>query len=511
MATPEPLNWRARRWLWSRWQTLRFALSKPQKIGPPEIDRGQIASVPLGRVQPLIPLENVRSFDHLPRDEAGLGMRVLTGAGIFLNRLLPPKGRDLPEIDDDIDSAIARAIPGRYRDAFRAPVLPDGFDHAAGPDLAELAVRGPYAPLLERGDDGRLVWDLTALGRFEHHEGLCSLGVRVEFDDRGDGHLATTRIEGDEYGVVSPTDADWNRAVLLALCAANTQLALTRHYNYVHLIGGDHWAIATRNHLQPDHPVFRLLWPHIFNSLYTIHGTLRTQLLPDGDFVNIYSLTHRGLIAYFDAMYERYDVRVTDPDADHERRGLAGTSFAQPSHQNLRELSGLMVGHADRYLSTYYGDDEAIANDAEVGAWLTELSALIPNGIEPLLGDQLTRDGLARLIGGHIYEGNTIHDLVGTTLWDYQPWADCCPPRVRRDGRRVPVDVYQRAIDNNFALQIRRARLLDDYGTVALDPEGAAVFARFAAECAELQDRYDRSPGGPWRMEPKNLEIGMNG
>jgi arachidonate 15-lipoxygenase len=128
----------------------------------------------------------------------------------------------------------------------------------------------------------------------------------------------------------------------------------------------------------------------------------------------------------------------------------------------------------------------------------------------PLAGDELTRSGLARLVAGHIYEGSVVHDLAGTTLWDYQPWADRNPPRMYTDGRRIPVDVYQRMIDNNFALQIKRASLLTDYGSVALDDTGRELFARFAAECAELQDVYDRTPAGPWRMEPKNLEIAMN-
>jgi hypothetical protein len=116
------------------------------------------------------------------------------------------------------------------------------------------------------------------------------------------------------------------------------------------------------------------------------------------------------------------------------------------------------------------------------------------------------------LIACYISEGSTIHDLAGTTLWDYQLWADCNPVRMYEDGRRMPVDVLQRAINNNFALQLRRAPLLADYGQVALDSRGAALFTQFFDECRALQAQYDlTSPAGPWRMEPKNLEINMNG
>jgi hypothetical protein len=147
----------------------------------------------------------------------------------------------------------------------------------------------------------------------------------------------------------------------------------------------------------------------------------------------------------------------------------------------------------------------------EVAAWLEGLDALIPNGLNGALGGGVTREGLARVIAAYIYEGNTIHDMAGTTLWDYQLWVDRNPTRIYRDGRRIPVDVLQRIINNNFALQIKRAPMLANYGQVALDDKGAALFMQFYEDCGTLQDRYDQTEAGPWRMEPKNLEISMNG
>ena len=150
-------------------------------------------------------------------------------------------------------------------------------------------------------------------------------------------------------------------------------------------------------------------------------------------------------------------------------------------------------------------------DDESVSAWLQGLDSLIPNGLNGALSGGVTRDGVARVLAAYIYEGNTIHDLTGTSLWDYQLWVDRNPVRIYTDGRRLPVDVYQRLIVNNFALQIKRAPMLADYGHVALDDQGAALFKQFHDECQALQDRYDQTETGPWRMEPKNLEISMNG
>ena len=150
-------------------------------------------------------------------------------------------------------------------------------------------------------------------------------------------------------------------------------------------------------------------------------------------------------------------------------------------------------------------------------SWLGALDAAIPNGIGAVLADGISRAGLARLIGGYIFEGNTRHDLAGTTLWDYQLWADKNPTRVLRNGKSVGVDVYQRVVNNNFGLQLKRAELLNDYSYLATAQRGAAAFHQFFDECKTLQRKYDDELAGldpgatTWCMQPKNLEISMNG
>jgi arachidonate 15-lipoxygenase len=511
MATSIPMSWRWKRWFWAHWQVLRFKISKPQEIGPPAPNVGHLDVAPLGAIYPEIPLSEVKAVEHLPKEENRLGMRVVVAIGLFLARVFPQMRRGLPEIDADGATTLDDAKIGTYASAFREPVRPDAYANPGAPDLGELAVRSPYAVLTRRGDDGLLQWDLRALGDYAHHDGLCSLGLRVLFEPViATRSLRATRIES-ELGDVQPGDAAWGRASLLAVCAATTNVALTRHFNYVHLISGDHWDVAARNQLPSDHPVYRLLWPHTFNSFYTNYGVTRVQLLPDGDFVNMFSFTHDGLMRLFDDMYERYDITLTDPALDWTRRELGDAEpFDHPSHDNLVELFEVMHRHARRYLELYYGSDDELRADAAVGAWLDELRGLVPNGLGAV-DRQLTIADLSRLIAGYLYEGNTIHDLAGTTLWDYQLWAASNPTRVYADERRPPVDVFQRVINNNFALQIRRAPLLADYGQVALDDRGAAAFTEFYEDCRALQERYDAAPAGPWRMEPKNLEINMNG
>lgn len=505
------LTWGLRRRFWTSWQLLRFRLAKPQDIGVPKSNGARLTVAPVARSDPKIPLRDVMAVERIPKDEAPIGMRLIVNTGLLLARLFPSMQQGLGEIDPDPDAALGQAGIARYAKAFRAPVRPTVYATDGPTDLGRLAVMSPYAVLTERSREGGLQWDLRRLGDFAHQDELCSLGVQVHFSESSSpGELVVERIESAELGVIVPGDSEWASATDLAVCAATTHLSLTRHFNFVHLISGNHWDVAARNQLPTDHPLYRLLWPHIFNSFYTNYAVTRVQMLPDGDFVNMFSFTHDGLMSYFDEMYRSYDIRVIDPVADWARRGLGDERFDCPTQANLVELFGVMHAHVSRYVEAHYDDDDRLRADPAVANWLGELAGLIPNGLGGVDAAPTKRD-LARLVAGYVHEGSVIHDMAGTTLWDYQLWADRNPIRVYRDGRRMPVDVFQRMINNNFALQIRRAPLLADYGAVALDSSDAELFTQFYEGCVALQSAYDATTAGPWRMEPKNLEINMNG
>lgn len=507
------LQWKLRQRIWTSWQIFRFKAAKMRPIPPPVKLKRIIGLVPFCTKTPAIPLQDIRTFDTLPKSESDPALRAATAIDLWLTERVSPMQPGVPAIDGDITQALDVHLTGGYRKAFRSPVRPAAFT-GPDPDLGELAVRGPYAYLLERDLQGDLCWDLRSLGDYKHHNGLCNLGLRVVFAER-ERRLEATQIDSIEFGTVRPEDQTWAKASRLAVCAATTHTSLARHFNFVHLIAANHWDVTTRNELGIDHPVFRLVWPHIANSMYTNYGITAVQMLPDGDFAHIFSFSAEpdGLYKYFDDSYESYDVRITNPELDWERRGLGDTSFDRPTHDNLMELFTVMRAHASRYLHAYYASDEALRADAAVMNWLACLGDAIPNYVQSIIGTSITRDSLAQLIAGFIHEGSVVHSLVGTSLWDYQLWADQNPTQLRRDGTRVRVDVFQRMINNNFGLQLRRAGLQADYGYLALDDGvGPPLFSQFLADLVALQSNYDANPtGSAWRMEPKTLEMSMNG
>lgn len=503
--------WNIRHWIWSNWLTLRHTLNRPQRIGAPPKKKGNIKIVTLRQKhKDLIPLD-IPVYDHLPPEENKITVRFVRATTLSINRVFPARQDNLPEIDEDISLALDKVLTPNYRRAFRSPRFPQSLSSGDVPDIEQLAVESPYYLCMQRNDKGEICWDFEVFDKFEHHKDVLSIALTAVFQESEDGSaLHATEIRSKELGVIRPGDQLWNSAKRLAVCAATTYITLTRHFNYVHLVSAAMWAVGTRNELPIDHPIFRLMWPTNLNALYTNYGITEVQLYPDGDFVNMFSFTHKGLMQCYEEMTPRYRASLMDPRADRAARGLKDTKFNSPTQRNLEDLFDIMHNHAKRYIYAYYSSDDELRVDKDVQNWITTMESLIPNGLGEFLGSGLSRDNVARMLGAVIYEGCTTHDLIGTTLWDYQLWVDRNPVRVNRDGSRISLSVLHRVIINNFALQLARSPLLDDYSAVALDEKGRQLFTQWFEECKKLQSYYDQHPADIWRMEPKNLEVSMN-
>jgi arachidonate 15-lipoxygenase len=404
--------------------------------------------------------------------------------------------------------AVSSAYDQGHRKCLPSPVLPEEYQ---GPiDLGYLAVAGPYSCYLQRASDGGYEWDLRELDDYECHQGLRTLGVRVLFEvDEAVRRLVPVEIDC-ELGRCTPVQPGWELAQKIALCAATTHLSLVRHFNGIHLALVAQFAIATRNILPANHCVRRLLWPHVWGTHYSNELVMRVLMMKGGDFEETFSFTHAALCKLFADSYEKYDIRVIDPLIDADRRGILNGGFDLPALENRRAHLEVFRSHARRYLDLYYGSDQDLREDALLQKWVNELNRLVPGGVDRLLGDKLTIDGAARLIAAYIYVGTVEHEVLGTGLWNYQLWTQVQPVRVYQDGRREPIDVYQRLVNYNFILNVRRAPLLQDLSDLALDAEGAAAFSRFQADLYSLQARLESEDHAHWKMCPKILEVSVN-
>jgi arachidonate 15-lipoxygenase len=500
--------WKLRRAFWRRLSLFKFSNNKPAIIPIPSDDRQKINAVSLGSQFRGIPIPNILVADRVPADEAQRSKYYFYEFQVAMYGLLSPMQPGLPSIDADPSAALNQAYDDGFRNLFPEPQLPAEFQPQI--DLGRIAVASPYACYFERTAEGDYQWDLRLLDQYEHHKGLRSIGAHVRFHL----HEAARRLEATqidcELGVCKPGDANWEEAQKIALCAATTHVSLVRHFNGVHLAAGGPFAIATRNSLPAAHPLRRLLWPHMYGTQYSNQLVTKGQMVKGGDFETTFSFTHAGMCKLFADTYDQYDVTVLDPKLDAQQRGIADGSIDTPALANRSELFELMLAHALRYLRAYYTSHEELRADESFQNWLAELDRLVPNGIRRLHGGDVTIESAARVIAAFIYLATVEHEILGTGLWNYQMWTNVEPVRIYRNGQRETVDVYQRLVNANFNLNVRRARLMQDFGYLALNRKGADAFRTFRYELQLLQSRMEQEPFAHWKIYPNILEANIN-
>jgi arachidonate 15-lipoxygenase len=461
--------------------------------------------VPFVTKHPDIPLDGVIVAGRIPNDEADTPKRLFTRFQHKLVRWFSPMQPGLPEVSPDPERALAAAYTPAHRRCFPPP------ERTPQHDLGSMAVASPYASYLEATGDGAFRWDLSSLAGFECHPGLVELGATVDFRlDATSGGLTPVRIE-TALGAETPGSVGWDDAQRMAMCSITSHASLVRHFNWLHLTGGPVFEAVTRNQLRADHPVRRLVWAHVFGT----HGgnDLVTEILMSegGEFDAVFSLTHRGKCDLFEATHGTFDLAAINPVLDLSRRGLAGGAVDSPAHDSWRGLYEVFLDHARRYLGVYYASDDDLANDQALGAWIDELDARLPHGVRSVLGPGTTFEGTASLLATIVYLATVEHEITGSGLWDYQLWSDTSPVRVYRDGRRLPVDVYQRLVNANFNLNVHRTMLLDDaLPGLALDSKGAWAFQELQQDLLGFQAKLDATAPAPWRMEPRRLKANIN-
>ncbi|BBX44170.1 hypothetical protein GCM10009641_67300 [Mycobacterium cookii] len=509
------LMWSVRRWFWDILAWLKFFASRPLVIKRPSTAWRHITPKPMIQAIPAVQLHNVMvcARADVPKDEQKWVHTTFYDIQVWLYKAFSPMQRRLPEIDADPQVALKKAYKGPRRRLFDAPRMPAEF--LGSPDLGSLAVRGPYACYTQRSARrAAWEWDLRMLDNYQHHRGLLKIGSRVLFRvNKVRRSLEAYEIDCVLGNSITPNDPEWDQATKIVLCAASTHLSLVRHYNWVHLAGGAQLAIATRNSLSANHPLFRLLWPYVYGTQQSNDMVTRGQMERGGDFETTFSLTFEGMCKLFDDTYLQYSHDVNDPEEYGKSRKVRGAVFDTPTQDNLEALFDVLHRYVRNYLGIYYPrkarGSNSIHQDPETLAWLGELNTVIPNGVG-VNPTSFTWDELARMLAGQLYSVTVQHEILGSCMWNYQLWTHRQPARIYSDFRREPLDIYQRLVNSNFNLNVHRRALMDDFDSLALDYRAQLVMIQFQADLAKLEAQMRSQPDAVWRLYPSQLKVNIN-
>ena len=292
------MRWSLRKCFWNLLAVVKYRGNRPVVIRVPSDEDRPIHAVSLVSQFPSIPIQNIRVADHVPADEASRFKYYFYEFQVAMYRLFSPMEPGLPSIDANPHKAMRESYTPAHRRCFPAPVVPQ--EYRGEVDLGFLAVAGPYAGYVERAPEGGYHWNLEQLARYEHHDGLRSLGMRVLFEVNAQASKLEAIQIDCELGRCKPGDPAWGLAKKIALCAATNHVSLIRHFNWVHLAAGGPFAIATRNCLNARHPLRRLLWPHMFGTQFSNQLITKGQMVKGGDFESTFSFTHTALVMRLD-------------------------------------------------------------------------------------------------------------------------------------------------------------------------------------------------------------------
>ncbi len=206
-------RWACTQRIWNGVSRFKFLAAEPLHVEEPT-DGERVREMAFADRYPDIPIDGLVVADHFPKNELDpIVLKFIEIEERFAHRF-PPAADGLQPISPDPHAALDSAYPALYRRRYRAPVRPPGYDPEL--DLGLLAVKSPYAYLLEKVDD-RYRWDLRGLNAgYELHPKLRAPSAIVEFATEVEEadrkpRLVATDITS-ELGRSTPGDPDWRAA-----------------------------------------------------------------------------------------------------------------------------------------------------------------------------------------------------------------------------------------------------------------------------------------------------------
>lgn len=195
---------------------------------------------------------------------------------------------------------------------------------------------------------------------------------------QGEQGLEPLLIQVESGGkICAPTENadDWMRAKLYVQVADTTQHELLTHLCYTHL-AMEAFAIATPRQLPSNHPLYRLLKPHL-GFLLAINTRGNDILLGEGAAIDqLMAPTREASIAVMNRAYRERSFQSYAFPTDVSNRGVEPEFLPDyPYREDAQLLWDAIVRYVTAYLKRYYLDDRAVQRDVYLQNWAAELGA----------------------------------------------------------------------------------------------------------------------------------------
>jgi arachidonate 15-lipoxygenase len=319
---------------------------------------------------------------------------------------------------------------------------------------------------------------------------------------------STIFTPNDCSGANDPRGWKWKIAKYFVNVACAIQHESVAHLGDCHFII-ESVAVATHRQLTEQHPVFKLLAPHLRFTLIINDGALRNLVVPGGVVAtNIGPNIHWTLTLVNEAR------KAWRWDENHPERifAIRGVDVDRPLVFPFRDDT-LLLWKATKsfvrsYVQHYYPDDGAVTVDRQLAGWLQELTS--PEGADfKGLEKPATREELTEILAQIIYTAGPLHaslnyaqyplggymPSVAATIYQPAPTSETLVDKTNYLSWFPPLDVALYTLSFEYLLSSVQ---YDVFGHYSPNPQ----FAWFAER--ELEEAL-----GDFQRELRSAEVAI--
>jgi len=230
----------------------------------------------------------------------------------------------------------------------------------------------------------------------------------------------------DTNPIFTPNDDPntWLAVKIHAACADTLVHSIYSHAILMHFVMCNAWTAANRT-LPPEHPIHAFLKPHFWSTLFVTSAVKASMAKKKGAQCEVYGTGLAGQNVMVGRLYESFDFREYNPHVDFARRGV---DDAATLPEFFYRDDALKLWQADRayveeMMGLFYKQDEDVANDFELQAWMKEMASPKRAGIRGLpvndAGQIETRAQLQELLTSILFTVTSRHSSIENGALEY--------------------------------------------------------------------------------------------
>ncbi|GAB5498789.1 MAG: hypothetical protein PsegKO_11000 [Pseudohongiellaceae bacterium] len=209
--------------------------------------------------------------------------------------------------------------------------------------------------------------------------------------------------------IFTPNDNQntWLGVKIHAGCADALVYSLYSHVVLLHFVMCSVWTAANRT-LPVEHPIYALLKPHFWMTLYATNQVKGSMDKDDSAQLEIMGIDITGQNMMVSRMYEKFDFGAYNPAVDLSNRGVDDEEKLPHFlyRDDMLRLWSVDYDYVESMMQLFYSSDSDIVNDYELQAWMAELASKDGAG---LVGLPINQDG-------HIATRQDLYELLTSVL-----------------------------------------------------------------------------------------------